>query len=101
VFSDASCVTVVLASENYPDTPITGRPIAGLAAASTVDGVTIAHAATTLVDGQLVSTGGRVLSVVALGDGFAEARSRVYTALAEITLEGAQFRTDIAARVVA
>ncbi|TFB89024.1 phosphoribosylamine--glycine ligase [Cryobacterium algoricola] len=99
VFSGESCVTVVLASENYPDTPVTGRPIVGLDAASAVDGVTIAHAATALVDGTLVSTGGRVLSVVALGDGFAEARSRAYAALAEITLEGAQFRTDIAARV--
>ncbi|MDY7529848.1 MULTISPECIES: phosphoribosylamine--glycine ligase [unclassified Cryobacterium] len=101
VFSAESCVTVVLASENYPETPVTGRAITGLDAASAVDGVTVAHAATALVDGRLVSTGGRVLSVVALGDGFAEARSRVYAALAEIALEGAQFRTDIAARVVA
>ena len=101
VFSNECCVTVVLASENYPETPVTGRAIRGIDAASAVPGVSIAHAATALVGGELRSTGGRVLSVVALGAGFAEARERVYSALAEITLEGAQFRTDIAARVVA
>jgi phosphoribosylamine--glycine ligase len=98
-FSADACVTVVLASENYPDAPATGRPIAGLGEASAVPGVTIAHAATAVVDGTLVSTGGRVLSVVAVGADFAEARARAYDALGRITLEGAQYRTDIAARV--
>ena len=99
VFSADACVTVVLASENYPDAPVTGRPLAGLDAASVVPGVTIAHAATAVIDGVLVSTGGRVLSVVAVGDGFTEARARAYDAMALITLDGAQHRTDIAARV--
>ncbi|MBC7442425.1 MAG: phosphoribosylamine--glycine ligase [Ramlibacter sp.] len=99
VFSADACVTVVLASENYPDAPVTGRPLAGLDAASAVPGVTLAHAATAVIDDTLVSTGGRVLSVVAVGDGFADARARAYEALALITLEGAQYRTDIAARV--
>jgi phosphoribosylamine---glycine ligase len=99
VFSVEVCVTVVLASENYPGTPVTGRAITGLAAASAVPGVTLAHAATALVDGALVSTGGRVLSVAAVGADFAEARARAYTALTEITLRGAQYRSDIAARV--
>ncbi|MET1052719.1 MAG: phosphoribosylamine--glycine ligase [Mycetocola sp.] len=98
-FSDDAAVTVVLASENYPGTPVTGRPITGLAAADAVDGVHVAHAATGMVGDDLVSTGGRVLSVVALGATFTEARSRAYDAIGRITLDGAQYRTDIAARV--
>ena len=95
-FSDDVAVTVVLASEGYPDEPITGRPITGL---DQVHDVTIAHAATALVDGQYIATGGRVLSVVALGSDFADARARVYAALETIQLEGGQYRTDIALRV--
>ncbi|SDK03308.1 phosphoribosylamine--glycine ligase [Cryobacterium psychrotolerans] len=98
-FSDEACVTVVLASENYPEAPVTGRVISGLDAASAVPGVTIAHAATAARGDSFVATGGRVLSVVATGSGFAEARARAYQALGEITLAGSQFRTDIAARV--
>lgn len=98
-FSANVAVTVVLASENYPQDPLVGREITGLGAALAVDGVTIAHAATRLVDGALVSTGGRVLSVVAVGDSFAEARARAYEALGQIELAGAHFRTDIAAQV--
>ena len=99
-FADAVAVTVVLASEGYPQAPITGRPLTGLDAASAVEGVHIAHAATAAIDGDLVATGGRVLNVVGLGTTFAEARDRTYRALAEIGLDGGQHRTDIAARVV-
>lgn len=98
-FAMASAVTVVLASENYPGTPLTGRPITGLSEADAVAGVHIAHAATGIDGDDLVSTGGRVLSVVALATTFAQARARAYEALGHISLEGAQFRTDIAARV--
>lgn len=98
-FAPASAVTVVLASENYPAAPVTGLPITGLSEADAVSGVHIAHAATANRGDDLVSTGGRVLSVVALGDGFTEARARAYEALGHISLDGAQFRTDIAARV--
>ncbi len=99
-FSDDVAVTVVLASEGYPATPITGRAITGVHTAVAIHGVTVAHAATALSDGQLVATGGRVLSVVAVGKDFREARSRAYLALEEIDLEGGQYRTDIALRVV-
>jgi phosphoribosylamine--glycine ligase len=99
-FADAVAVTVVLASEGYPAAPVTGRPLTGLDAASTVEGVHLAHAATAQDGDALVATGGRVLSVVGVGTTFAEARERTYRALAEIGLEGGQFRTDIAARVV-
>ena len=99
-FSADVAVTVVLASENYPETPLVGRAITGLDAALNVDGVTIAHAATRFDEGILVSTGGRVLSVVAVGGSFAQARARAYQALGEVHLAGAHYRTDIAARVV-
>ncbi len=99
-FSDDVAVTVVLASEGYPATPITGRTITGVDTAVAIHGVTVAHAATALSDGQLVATGGRVLSVVAVGRDFGEARSRAYLALEAIELEGGQYRTDIARRIV-
>ncbi len=98
-FAEASAVTVVLASQNYPETPVTGRSITGLDAAVAVEGVHLVHAATADVDGGLVATGGRVLNVVALGSTFPEARGRAYEALSRIELEGGQYRTDIAARV--
>ncbi|RUR01501.1 phosphoribosylamine--glycine ligase [Labedella endophytica] len=98
-FSDSVAVTVVLASENYPAAPVTGRVIDGVDAAESVEGVHVAHAATAVRDGALVATGGRVLSIVGVGDDFTDARTRVYTALSEITLEGSHHRSDIAARV--
>jgi phosphoribosylamine--glycine ligase len=98
-FSSQAAVTVVVASENYPGTPVTGRVIGGLELAGAVEGVHIAHAATAERDGRLVATGGRVLSVVATGSDFAEARTRAYTAVDLIALEGSHHRTDIAARV--
>lgn len=99
-FADAVAVTVVLASEGYPAAPVTGRALSGLDAASAVPGVHVAHAATAAEGDGLVATGGRVLNVVGVGTTFAEARERTYRALAEISLEGGQYRTDIAARVV-
>jgi phosphoribosylamine--glycine ligase len=99
VFAEATAVTVVLASEGYPEFPITGRAIAGLDAAASVEGVHIAHAATAAFGDDLVATGGRVLSVVGLGTTFAEARGRAYRAVAQIELEGSHYRTDIAAGV--
>ena len=98
-FSDDVAVTVVLASEGYPEKPVTGRPITGLDQALRVPGVSIAHAATAEVDGDVIATGGRVLSVIARGTSFAEARSRAYQALGFISLEGSHFRTDIALKV--
>jgi phosphoribosylamine--glycine ligase len=99
-FALDTAVTVVLASEGYPEAPQTGRTITGLEEAAAVPEVTIAHAATARNEaGELIATGGRVLSVVARGTGFAEARERAYAALSRIHLDGAHYRTDIAARV--
>ncbi|QAV70430.1 phosphoribosylamine--glycine ligase [Salinibacterium sp. UTAS2018] len=99
VFTDDVTVTVVLASEGYPENPKIGRPITGLDAALAVPGITIAHAATAKKGDEYLATGGRVLSVVATGATFAVARERAYEALGHIHLEGAHFRTDIALRV--
>jgi phosphoribosylamine---glycine ligase len=95
-FSDRVAVSVVLASEGYPDNPITGRPIGGL---DRVTGVTVDHAATAASGDDFIATGGRVLSVVALGDTFATARATVYAALETISLPGGHYRTDIAEKV--
>jgi len=99
-FSSEVAVTVVLASEGYPDTPHTGRALTGLAEAEQVEGVHLAHAATARTDDGFVATGGRVLSVVATGADFAQARERAYEAIGRIGLEGGQYRRDIALRVV-
>lgn len=104
-FRDQAAVTVVLASEGYPEKPETGRPLEGIDAAASVPGVHLAHAATAVgeasegTEPHLVATGGRVLNVVAVGADFAEARRRAYEALGELRLDGGQYRTDIAARV--
>jgi phosphoribosylamine---glycine ligase len=96
-FSTDVALTVVVASEGYPESPITGREISGLDEAETVEGVHIAHAATAVVDGHLIATGGRVVSVVAVAETFSLARQRVYQAVGKIRLEGSHFRTDIGA----
>ncbi|MBB5633224.1 phosphoribosylamine--glycine ligase [Cryobacterium mesophilum] len=98
-FSREVSVSVVLASEGYPDAPQAGRELSGLEAAADVPGVRILHAATARDGARLLATGGRVLSVVATADTFAQARSRVYEALRVITLDGSHYRTDIAASV--
>ena len=99
-FSSDATVAVVLASEGYPDAPVTGRAITGLDAASEVRGVTVLHAATArAADGGYVSTGGRVLAVVARAGDFRAARNAAYEALGRIHLEGSHYRHDIAERV--
>ena len=99
-FSSDVAVVIVLASEGYPDAPVTGRAITGLDAASAVTGVTVLHAATTrTADGGYVSTGGRVLSVVGQAENFRAARAAAYEAIELIHLDGSHYRTDIAERV--
>ncbi|MER7797410.1 phosphoribosylamine--glycine ligase [Microbacterium sp. NPDC096154] len=98
-FADDVAVTVVLASEGYPEKPMTGRPITGLEEAESVEGVHIAHAATARSMDGLSATGGRVLNVVATAPDFPTARERAYEAIGRIGLEGSHHRTDIAARV--
>ena len=94
---DGAAVTVVVAAENYPGTPVTGREIGGLAAANEVDEAYVLHAGTAYGDdGAVLSTGGRVLSVVGVGATLADARERAYEAVDLLALEGSHHRSDIA-----
>lgn len=97
-WSARAAVDVVLAAPGYPGTVVTGGAITGIEEAERVDGVHVLHAGTGRDDdGALIATGGRVLSVVALGETVAVARERAYRAIRLIRLDGAQYRTDIAA----
>ncbi|MFC8715500.1 phosphoribosylamine--glycine ligase [Streptomyces sp. NPDC057197] len=102
-WSDEAAVTVVVASHNYPGTPRTGDPITGLdeVAAEDAPHAYVLHAGTRQEDGAVLSAGGRVLSVTAVGKDLAEARERAYTAVGRIRLDGSQHRTDIAAKAAA
>lgn len=91
-----TAVTVVVASEKYPDTPVTGDPITGIADANAIPNVHVLHAGTKIIDDSLVSSGGRVLSVVALGDDLSTTRDLVYQGVDAIGLRGSHHRTDIA-----
>lgn len=93
--NDTAAVTVVLASEGYPDSVRSGREITGITDAEQA-GAQVFHAATGVSDGVVTATGGRVLNVVATGETLQEARRGAYAALGLIRLEGGQFRTDIA-----
>jgi phosphoribosylamine---glycine ligase len=96
---DERCaVTLVLAAAGYPDKPVTGTPIAGLDAVPA--GIEVTHAGTAARDGEIVTAGGRVLNVTALGAGPAAARDAAYAAADPITFEGRQLRRDIALRAV-
>ena len=93
-WSDISAVDVVLAAPGYPDAPRKGLAISGLEPS---DSTLVFHAGTKEVDGALVTSGGRVLNVVGLGDTIDEARDNAYSIAHRIEFEGKQFRTDIAA----
>ena len=95
-WSKESAVAVVVAAENYPGTPRTGDRIRGLKKVEAIEGVHVIHAGTKLDDeGKVVSAGGRVLAVVALGTDLVEARERAYDGVELVQLDGGQFRTDI------
>jgi phosphoribosylamine--glycine ligase len=98
-WSDEQAVTVVVAAEGYPATPRTGDPVTGADDVVGAPTAYVLHAGTARdAEGTLVSAGGRVLSVVATGGTLAEARERVYAAVAGIGLRGSHHRTDIALR---
>ena len=90
-------VCVVLASGGYPGSYETGKTIDGLDAFTGADDLMVFHAGTKRENGRVVTSGGRVLGVTALGNDVAEARARAYEAAARITFEGRTFRRDIAA----
>jgi phosphoribosylamine---glycine ligase len=94
---DGAAVTVVIAAENYPGTPVTGRVIDGLEEVDDIDDAYVLHAGTAYGENDVIlSTGGRVLSVVGVGATLAEAREQAYAAVERIALEGSHYRSDIA-----
>jgi phosphoribosylamine--glycine ligase len=91
-----ACVAVVLASGGYPDKYETGKTISGLEETAKLPDVQIFHAGTKRVNGQIVTAGGRVLAVTALGSTIEAARGHAYEAIAQIHFEGCHHRRDIA-----
>lgn len=97
-WADGSALTVVLASGGYPASSSKGDVISGVDEANLIDGVDVIHAGTaTDADGNLVTAGGRVLAVTAVGSDLTDARARAYQGVDAISFDGAQHRTDIAA----
>jgi phosphoribosylamine--glycine ligase len=99
-WSTDAAVAVVMAADGYPESPRKGDPISGVDRADALEGVDVIQAGTSIVDGELVTAGGRVLAVTATGSDLAEARSRAYAGVAEISFAGAHARTDIALAAV-
>src|ERR1700720_228719 len=91
-----AAVTLVLASAGYPGKYETGKVISGLDRAAKLEGVQAFHAGTKNADHQLITAGGRVLAVTALGSTIAAARSRAYEAVSLIQFDGCHYRRDIA-----
>ncbi len=96
-WSDDAAVCVVIAAQGYPASPVTGGVITGLAEADALDGVDVLHAGTRADGDQIVSSGGRVLSVVGRGATTDDARARAYAGVDLVELAGSHHRSDIAA----
>lgn len=94
-WSDQTAVCVVLASGGYPGSIKKGLEITGIEAAEKLPGVVVFHAGTAQQDGKIVTAGGRVLGITAVGGDIAEARAQAYAAIKFIHFDGMQYRTDI------
>ena len=94
-WEDASAVTVVVAAEGYPADPARGDVVV---IGDLPEGVHVDHAGTTVQDGQVVTNGGRVLSVTAVAPTLAQARELAYEGIAQVRIRGSFSRSDIAAR---
>lgn len=99
-YNDRAAVCVILASGGYPGSYQKGLPITGLEDAAALAGVEVFHAGTKLDAGQLVTNGGRVLGISAVGNNLAAAQARAYEAIKLIHFEGMQYRTDIASKAL-
>ena len=93
-WDDRACTCVIMASGGYPKSYPKGLEISGLENGQ-LDGVTVYHAGTTIKDGKLVTSGGRVLGVTALGDTLEDALKKSYDAVDKIKFENAHYRKDI------
>ncbi|RUM42626.1 MAG: phosphoribosylamine--glycine ligase [Desulfurobacterium sp.] len=90
-----TAICVVLASKGYPGKYEKGKEITGIEEAEKLDNVVIFHAGTAVKEGKLVTNGGRVLNVTALGKDISEARENVYRAIEKVHFDGMHFRKDI------
>ncbi|MBI5773907.1 MAG: phosphoribosylamine--glycine ligase [Verrucomicrobia bacterium] len=99
-WSPLASVCVVMASGGYPGNYPKGKPISGLDAANVLPHTKVFHAGTALKDGQIVTNGGRVLGVTALGKDLKVAQAAAYAAVEKIHFDGAHFRRDIAAKAL-
>jgi phosphoribosylamine---glycine ligase len=95
-----AAVCVVMASGGYPGDYAKGVPIKGISEAETIHGVKVFHAGSAMKDGEVVTAGGRVLGVTALGKDIATARNAAYQAVERIGFAKAHYRKDIAARAL-
>jgi phosphoribosylamine--glycine ligase len=98
-YSQAS-VCVVIASGGYPGRYKKGKQITGLNSLKNQEGIHVFHAGTKFENGRIVTSGGRVLNVVACGDDIKEAQKNVYDAASKISFEGAHYRKDIASKAI-
>ncbi|HEV2464037.1 MAG TPA: phosphoribosylglycinamide synthetase C domain-containing protein, partial [Acidobacteriaceae bacterium] len=92
---------VVAASGGYPGSYTNGYKISGLEEAAKVPGVVVFHAGTSLADGDVLTSGGRVLAVTATGENLRQALSRAYEGIEKIAFEGMYYRRDIGRRALA
>ena len=98
---DGAAVAVVVAAADYPGTPRTGDVVEGLEQAGGVAGVDVIHAGTVADgDGRILTSGGRVLAVTAVGSDVADARAKAYAGVDALRIDGSHHRTDIAAGVL-
>jgi phosphoribosylamine--glycine ligase len=93
-------VCVVMASGGYPDEYKKGKVISGVEEANRLKDVVVFHAGTAMQDGKLVTAGGRVLGVTALGETIADAKAKAYEAVGKISFEGAYYRHDISDKAI-
>lgn len=98
-WDERACTCVIMASGGYPKSYPKGIEITGLTNGQ-LDGVTVYHAGTKLQDGKLVTAGGRVLGVTALGDSLQDALDKSYAAVQKIRFDGAHYRKDIGAKAL-
>lgn len=99
-WSQGASACVIASSAGYPGAYKTGFPITGLDAAARMPGVEVFHSGTALKDGQVVTSGGRVLGVTAVGDDLMQALGRAYEAMGEIHFDGMYYRRDIGHRAL-
>lgn len=100
-WKDGACVSVVMASGGYPREYEKGKPITGIDDAEREAGVTVFHAGTRLHNGALLTNGGRVLNVTAVGPDIASTIQRAYAGVDRITFQGMHYRTDIGRKALA